>query len=128
MPAEKRKVQRRTFSYYMRVMDEMSGQLIGHLTDISTGGFKLDSATAIPMNKDFRLRIDLTGDVASKNHMIFQARTRWCRTDAIDPTAFNVGFQITSMVPGDFEIFSRMFEKYGTQSGSRKSTDDYRWK
>ncbi|MBI5935515.1 MAG: PilZ domain-containing protein [Chloroflexi bacterium] len=129
MPTEKRKLSRRNFSYYMRVLDETSGQVIGHLSDISTGGFKLDSSRAIPINMDFRLRVELTNEVANKSFMIFLARSRWCHPDPIDPTSFNVGFQITNMAPSDFEIFSRMFEKYGSQSGQhKKSSNDYLWR
>jgi hypothetical protein len=113
----------------MRVMDGVNGQLVGHLADISAGGFKLDSATAIPINKDFRLRVDLTSEVASKSFMTFAARSKWCRPDAIDPTSFNVGFQITNMSPSDFQIFNRMFEKYGSQDNSpQKSSTDYLWR
>ena len=129
MPSEKRKLARRSFSYYMRVMDEVNGQLVGHLADISTGGFKLDSSAAIPLNKDFRLRIELTNEVANKSFMVFMARSKWCHSDPLDPTAFNVGFQITNMSPSDFEIFSRMFEKYGSDRGqSQKRNDDYLWR
>jgi hypothetical protein len=129
MPSDKRKLARRPFSYYMRVMNEVNGQLVGHLSDISTGGFKLDSQDAIPANKDFRLRIDLNNEVADKPFMVFGARSRWCSTDPYDPTAFSVGFQITNMAPVDFEIFSRMFEKYGSKSSeSKKSGNDYLWK
>ena len=129
MPAEKRTLSRRNFSYYMRIIDEVNGQLVGHLIDISTGGFKLDSSKAIQLNKDFRLRIELTGEVASKNYMVFTALSRWCRPDDIDPTSFNVGFQITNMAPSDFEIFNRIFEKYGSQGKTtRKSNSDYMWK
>ena len=129
MPSERRKLSRRNFSYYMRIMDEVSGQLVGHLIDISTGGFKLDSSQAIPANKDFRMRIELTGDVANKNFMVFAARSKWCEHDTIDPSSYNVGFQITNMAPSDFEIFSRLFEKYGSSSSKpRQSSDDYLWR
>jgi hypothetical protein len=129
MPAEKRKLARRSFSYYMRVMDEANGQLVGHLADISTGGFKLDSSSAIPLNKDYRLRIELTSEVANKSFMVFAARSKWCQADPLDHTAFNVGFQITNMSPSDFEIFSRMFEKYGSEGAqSQKRSDDYLWR
>ncbi len=131
MPAEKRKLARRNFSYYMRVMDELTGRLVGHLTDISTGGFKLDCSTVIPPNKDFRLRIELTSEMAPKNFMSFSARSKWCRPDDIDPTSFNVGFQITNMLPSDYEIFSRIFERYGSQGDSslaKKKGDDYLWR
>ena len=113
----------------MRVMDETSGQLVGHLMELSTGGFRLDSANAIVPNRDFKLRIELSADVASTNFMVFLARSRWCHPDNIDPTSFNVGFQITNMAPSDFEIFSRMFEKYGSQSSQqKKSSNDYLWR
>jgi hypothetical protein len=129
MPVEKRKLARRTFSYYMRVMNEVNGQLVGHLSDISTGGFKLDSKNAIPTNKDFRLRIELNNEVADKAFMVFSARSKWCSADPLDPTAYSVGFQITNMNSLDFDIFARMFEKFGTQSvGSKKSSDDYMWR
>ena len=89
MLAEKRTLARRDFSYYMRIMDEVNGQLVGYLADISTGGFKLDSTHAIPTNKEFRLRIALTNEVASKTFMVFLARSKWCQADPIDPTGFN---------------------------------------
>jgi hypothetical protein len=127
MASERRKLSRKNFSYYMRVMDETSGQLVGHLMELSAGGFRLDSATAIPPNRDYKLRIELSNEVANKNFMVFLARSRWCRADNIDPTSFNVGFQITSMSPSDFEIFSKLFEKYGS-TGSLQRTDDYLWK
>jgi hypothetical protein len=113
----------------MRILDEVSGQLIGHLIDISTGGFQLDSSQAIPPNKDFRMRIELTGEVASKNSMVFAARSKWCEHNPIDPFSYNVGFLITNMTPSDFEIFSRLFEKYGSASNTqRKANNDYLWR
>ena len=60
MSNEKRKLARRNFSYYMRVMDETTGQLVGHLADISTGGFKLDSSNRSSDQQRFSLahRVD----------------------------------------------------------------------
>jgi len=126
MPMERRKLNRRNFSYYMRVMNEATGELVGHLSDISTGGFKLDSRQAVPLNRDFTLRVDLTNEVANKTFMVFVARSRWCQPDHYDPSTYNVGFQIINMTPGDLEIFSRMFEKYG--SNNKNSNLDYLWK
>jgi len=129
MPEEKRKLARRNFSYYMRVMNEVSGQLVGHLVDIGPGGFKVDSNMAIPPDVDFRLWIELPGDVSAKNIMLFTARSKWCAPSSIDPTSFNVGFQIVKMSPGDFDCFTRLFEKYGsTENIPEKSSDDYLWK
>lgn len=127
--ADKRRINRRDFTYYMQVKDAVSKQIVGYLADISTGGFKLDTQMEIPPGKDFRLLIDLTPDIANQNSMIFIARSKWCRRDHVDPFTFNVGFEITNMSPGDMLIFQRMFDKYGSQKAVKgKSSDDYLWK
>ena len=127
--ADKRKINRRDFTYYMQVKDAATKQIVGYLSDISAGGFRLDSPTEIPQGKDFRLLIDLTPDIADQNSMVFIARSKCCRRDHVDPFTFNVGFEIINMAPGDTLIFQRMFEKYGSQHTMRsKGSDDYLWK
>lgn len=101
----------------MRVVDEADGKLVGHFSDISTGGFKLDSTKALPINRDYRLRIDQTGEISNKSYITFTARARWCSVDSIDPNLYNIGFEIATMSPGDYEIFLKMFSTYGVQKG-----------
>ncbi len=127
--ADKRKINRRDFTYYMQVTDDISKQLIGYLSDISTGGFRLDSQKPIVTGQDFRLHIELTPEIADKNAMVFIARSKWCHPDHVDPTTFNVGFEIINMAPSDMLIFQRMFDKYGSQNTTRsKASDDYLWR
>jgi len=127
--ANKRKINRRDFTYYMPVTDDLTKQLLGYLSDISTGGFKLDSQKEIRPGQDFRLHIDLSAEIADKTSMVFIARSKWCRRDHVDPNTFNVGFEIINISPSDMAIFQRMFEKYGSQNTTRsKSSDDYMWR
>jgi hypothetical protein len=127
--ADKRKITRRDFTYYMQVTDDLSKQLIGYLTDISTGGFRLDCSKQIPAGQDFRMQIQLTSDVADKTSMSFIARSKWCHTDHVDPNTYNVGFQVVNMAPGDMVIFQRMFDKYGSEKRVKsKSSSDYMWR
>ena len=97
----------------MRLVDNDTQNLVGHLVDISSGGFKLDSQSPIPVNKDFRLRMELTSEVANKPAMVFVARSKWCQIDPLDPFIYNVGFQLVSISPSDLDIINRMMEKYG---------------
>jgi hypothetical protein len=122
--ADKRKITRRDFTYYMQVTDELSKQLIGYLTDISTGGFRLDSSKQIPAGQDFRMQIQLTSDIADKNVMSFIARSKWCHPDHVDPNTYNVGFEIIKMASSDMVIFQRMFDKYGAEK-RMKSKSNY---
>jgi hypothetical protein len=110
---ERRRVERKDFSYYMRLIDNDTQKLLGHLVDISSGGFKLDSQQPIPVEKDFRLRMDLTNEVANKPAMVFVARSKWCEVDPLDPFVYNVGFQLINISASDIEIINRMIEKYG---------------
>jgi hypothetical protein len=45
--------------------------------------------------------------------------------DVFDPNIFNVGFQITEMTPGDYDIFVKMFSTYGSQGLSQQNNSDY---
>jgi len=126
--ANKRKQERRDFTYYMQVKDELTKKIIGSISDISTGGFKLDTTQAIQPGQDIRMHIELTADIADKTSMTFIARSKWCQPDHVDPTSFNVGFEIINMAPGDMQIFLRMFEKYASSNTMNKKTDDgYLW-
>ena len=126
--ADKRRLNRREFTYYMQVLDDATKQTVGYLSDISTGGFKLDCDQRIPVGRDFRLVIQLNNEIADKTSMTFIARAKWCRPDHIDPTSFNVGFEIVNMAPSDMIIFQRIFEKYGSQNATRNKSDDYLWR
>jgi len=100
----------------MQLVDSDTQKMVGHLVDISSNGFKLDSQAPIPLDKDFRLRMDLTSEVADKPAMAFVARSKWCEVDPLDPFIYNVGFQLINISPGDREIINRMIEKYGKKS------------
>ena len=127
--ADKRKIGRRDFTYYVQVTDDATKQLVGYLSDISTGGFRLDCPKEIPPGQDFRLHIELTSDIADKNFMVFIARSKWCDHDHVDPNTYNVGFEIINIAPSDMAIFQRMFEKYGSDNTMRsRNSDDYLWK
>jgi len=125
---DNRKFNRRAFSYYMRVLDANTEKLVGHLADISTGGFKMDSQTKIPLNTDMTLRIDVPDEISDKDFIIFIARARWCQNDRFDLTSYNIGFQLINIDPGDLLIFMRMFEKYGAQANNKKQNNDYYWR
>jgi hypothetical protein len=107
--------ERKEFSFYTRVMDSNSLEVAGHLSDISSGGFKLDCQAPVPINKDFRFRINLTSDLAYKPHMLFVARSKWCKVDPLDPFVYNVGYQLIQISSEDLDIFNRMMEKYGRE-------------
>src|SRR5512141_2325801 len=125
---ERRRRERRTFSHYMRLMHENTGELIGHLVDISAEGFRIESVRAVPVYRDFPIRIELPRDITEKPYMVFIARCKWCRPDRIDPTLFDAGFEIAQMTPSDSEIFRHIFERYGSMNDNNEENADYLWR
>jgi hypothetical protein len=115
MVSERRNLSRRIFSYYMRVFDEVTGEVIGHLADISTSGFKIDSKKPIPPNAQFVLRIENTGQLGEKDFVTFAACSRWCNRDEYHTSMYNAGFQLTNIEENDYHIFLKMFDEYGVQ-------------
>jgi hypothetical protein len=112
--------ERKEYFYYTQIIDQETQQVIGHLADISSGGFKMDSQNPLPINKDYCFRMNLTSEIADKPFMVFVACSRWCKVDPIDPYVYNVGYQLVNISPRDLEIFNRMMERYGREYGKRK--------
>jgi hypothetical protein len=121
--------QRKDFAYYMQILDAETRETVGHLADISSGGFKLDARKPMPANQDVRFFMNLPGEVANKPFMVFDARSRWCQIDPLDPCAYNIGYQLTHILPEDLEIINRMMEKYG-RDYEKRNIDlrrSYKW-
>lgn len=106
------RLQRRDLSYYMPLLDEHTREMVGHLSDISNGGFKLDTQKRLPADHDFLFHLSLPHEIANKSFMVFGARSRWCKADPMDPGTFNVGFRLTQIYADDLDIFNRLMERY----------------
>jgi len=126
-PKERRLRERRSFSHYMRLMNENTGELVGHLVNISREGFQLESLKPVPVNTDYPLRIEVPGDIGKKPFMVFIARSKWCRRDPIDSGLYDAGFLIVDINPNDLDIFQFIFEKYGSKRDDKDGTADYLW-
>lgn len=116
--AERRKLERRSISYYLRIIDVGENQLIGHLADLTQKGLKMDSQTKLPVKKEIRLRINTTADVADKDFIEFVACTRWCELDPLQTGLFEIGFEILKISPHDAEIVQRIVDKYSARENS----------
>jgi hypothetical protein len=114
---DRRKLKRRSLAYYMLVLDATTQETIGHLVDITPKGLLIDCQKPLPLEKDYRLRLETMPDVADKTYIIFTARTKWCLPDVIEPYLYDIGFSIVDIAPHDAEIVQRIAEKYAAQDG-----------
>ena len=113
MAREKRREQRLSHGFYMRVLDESTHALLGYISQVSQRGFRLDCLKPLPVEKDYTLRLEYTSVVEDKPYIIFTARVVWCRPDEIIPNEYYAGFTITAISTFDQGIYQGIVEKYG---------------
>ena len=117
--SDRRKLGRRSTSFYLQFMNNRTGELVGDLADINRDGFMLESFKPIPLNAEFSFRIDLPPDISNKQSIVFTARSRWSQTDPIDRRLYDVGFEIINIDPGDTQVFQQIFDRYGSGGTNR---------
>jgi hypothetical protein len=110
--AERRKLPRKYLMYYTRVFVAGSDQLLGHLVDITPEGVMVMSEQPIPTGQTFRLKVELSPDVAEQPDMEFDATSLWCQPD-VNPRFHNTGFQVHGLQPHELGIIERIVEFYG---------------
>ncbi len=111
---ERRDTSRKKFNFYMRVLDDDTQAILGHMVEVSATGLRLETVGPLPLNMEYYLRVELTADLGNVPYIVFIARTRWCNIDNIQPNLYHVGFAIVEIMPEDQEIFMRILEKFGS--------------
>jgi hypothetical protein len=109
---ERRNLRRRHIIYYSRVYERSTGELIGHVMDITPEGIKLISEQPIPLQKRFHFRIDLPDDITLKEYMFFEAESVWSAPD-VNPDFYNTGFRVFKMSSEDAAFLTRMIDETG---------------
>jgi hypothetical protein len=111
---ERRTTPRKNVSFYMRVLNDDTEEIIGHMVEVSAIGLRLETVGPLPLEKDFYMRLELTPDLGAVPYIVFLARSKWCKIDDIQPNLFRVGFELLEILPEDKEIFLRILRKYGS--------------
>ena len=110
---ERRTTPRKKFNYYLRVVDDDTQGILGHMVEVSPIGLQLETTAPQPVEKDFYLRVELTPELADRPFIIFIARSKWCKMDEIEPNLYHVGFSMVEIMPDDREIFMRILARFG---------------
>ena len=93
-PSNKRKLKRRYLMYYLRVFDRKSGEVLGHLVDITEGGVMLMRENTLETGKMYSMRLRWRTSDGRLQVVDFEGECRWCRPD-INPDFFDAGFSIS---------------------------------
>lgn len=109
---DKRKLPRKNLVYYLKVFNRESGELLGHLVDITQEGLMLVSENTIPENTLFSLRINFPRDIFGEETLDFSALSLWCRPD-VNPLFYDTGFRLMDISLDRMLLIKRLMGEYG---------------
>ncbi|OGR06007.1 MAG: hypothetical protein A2511_04245 [Deltaproteobacteria bacterium RIFOXYD12_FULL_50_9] len=113
MGEENRVLKRRHLIFYLEVYDDQSGELVGHVVDVTTKGIKLVSKNPIPDGKLFRLRMALPEGYFAERELRFAAQSLWSDND-INPDFYDTGFALQdAMDPKTAEVLATLINQLG---------------
>ena len=110
---DERRTRKRVYMmFYSRIRDRQSGDLIGHLVDLTPEGMLVVSETPVEIGRVLFMQMELPDDISDKQFLKFDAQTAWCHKD-VDPSFYDLGFQLVDIAPEDLAIVRRFIEAYG---------------
>lgn len=93
MSQSRRRLKRSHLLFYLKLVNRNTGDLVGHLVDITTEGIRLISENPIPTDTIFKLRMVLPAGFSASEHLDIDAKSLWCQRSE-NPDLFETGLQL----------------------------------
>lgn len=100
---EHRTKQRKHVFLYLDVYDQITGQLLGHLGDISNEGLMIIANQPLPLHLRQAVRVKLPEGEFSKSFIDLDIETRWTAPD-VNPDLHCIGCLFVEISPEDEEL------------------------
>ena len=111
MDDDKRKQKRWHLIYYLKVYDNKTGEMIGHMADLSPKGLMIVTEGDIELDQEFSLKMELPDTFQHKREITFDAMSLWSKKD-INPDFNAIGFRFLKITKSDMEIVKELILKY----------------
>lgn len=115
-PEDRRRLERKRLTYYIRISNADTREILGQILEINTMGLSVDLLIPLPLEIEYTLRMDLLDSSFEKLYITFKAYSKWRRADPINAGFYNMGFEITQIDPEDIEVIERVASLYGERS------------
>ncbi len=109
-----RSEKRRQLIYYLKVISAETGELLGHLVDITHNGIMILAKHPFDVGLEVPVRIALPSTFQGKDELKVTIESRWHRKD-VNPQYFLTGFQIVQAAPADLALIDHLIEAFGFQ-------------
>ena len=104
---ERRQQERFSLDHYLKVIDQDTQTLLGHIVDISMGGIKVLGEHPIEAEKKFHLLFDISLGDGKQTHVTVEARSIWTAKD-INPGFHTTGFCFLELSNESYESVSSL--------------------
>ncbi|MFP4111186.1 MAG: PilZ domain-containing protein [Desulfonatronovibrio sp.] len=110
---DNRQYKRRSLYYYLKVLDQDTGQEIGRLVDIHVAGLLLISEKQLESGQTFNIRIPPDESVRSLScNLDLKAVVRWSNQD-INPDYYVSGLQFLEITPVQEDLIEEIVRVIG---------------
>jgi c-di-GMP-binding flagellar brake protein YcgR len=111
---ERRAYERYSANFYLCVHDQQSGELLGHVIDISLGGLKLlhQEPLATDIHQPLCVRLAVALENGLHTHIDLTVRVVWSGTDD-NGVDYNTGVQFTELTPHAQQALQMIIEELG---------------
>jgi len=115
-PVEQRRLKRWQLVNYLRVFDATSGELVGHLVDLTHEGIMLLGSETLPCEKEFHLRMQRLSD-GNTTEIHLRAYSLWSKQD-VDPHLYKTGFQLVQLEREQQKFLQNLISELGKEFSS----------
>ncbi len=112
----KRDLKRHYLIYYLRVFNRDTGEVLGHLVDITAKGVMIMRDSPIEVGKEYKLRLRWRNAKDKLQIADFDGVCRWCRPD-VNPDFYGAGFAISTDHPEHVKAIHSLIDDLGMPSG-----------
>jgi len=109
--SDHRKQKRWHLIYYLKVFNKDTGELLGHMADITTRGILVIGEKEIKEGQPFNLTMHLPESFHDLKELHFEAESHWTKKD-INPDYYANGFKFVKISKTHLEIIKELIQKY----------------
>lgn len=106
--SDRRREKRWNLKAHLRVFDQETGELLGHAVDIAAKGLQLVSEHPLPVEKNFRLWLEIIVDDGRWEKMPVKALSVWSRQS--NTGLCHTGFHIFAMPAASQQHIKRLID------------------
>jgi hypothetical protein len=126
--SERRNRERRGFPHYVQFRNDLTGELVGNLADLSLDGFRLEGSRHVPNNTLLQFRVDLPPEVPGRTSIVVRAQSRWIQPHPVDTRLYVTGYEIRNLDAADGRALKYVFDKFGSTGPATAAGHEYVWK